>query len=1286
MIEAELEKRDKRKAAKEAVQQMNEEYHNEIGEGFEAQLEDVDFESSNKKKKKSLFKKVFGKIMPKKPLTEFQAREMARQAMLRSRRNDDGDAPPPGQMPFELIDVVDREESLSDLDSLAKKNFPVQEVMMKDGYDSRDDSSVSSLGTQHILERMGPGPLMPRQGQRDTRDPTPTEELVGNMRNEMFMPPEAKKSTPALIDRIDSGNLTEDARGKQNSRTFGFFSSAMCAAPGGSQSVADKILESPKQEKSSSDQIQTTDALFSSAIKDAESRIKQNRDERELKKALSPIEECEDLSPRAADGQQKVESTPKPDKNAGETGDVIDLTAVASPKSPATEGGIKQGAFSFDDIMDIAADKLNRTKDDKYAIEGDESPTKQNAKQNILSPQSSLEVCKNNEGDVVMWSDSNAPGDERPKHPNTGKKDLNGPFSEHLFDLLSTDESVSRGRKKVPFLTEQRSADTEVTVDEACMFDLSMGACGKKNSKKPVVEADFRRISAKQAKMDPNVGVMCGAVPLYFMYKDRGDHDELGQIPSADMMDDNGVDEEVQGESGVKRANQKSELASSPQQKDSTGKADNSKRSNPQPKPANHESGPAKNEVSPEHEQKAVGKVSSGQREATRKETAPASPSTRPPSQGNKVKVLLDRDDAYWDTLSTIASTKDKSAGSYKLVAELAVEPGPIPVEITMEKKAHDDSENDGHEDFVCLVEEDSSAESLSRQLAALSPSRDPPMQSDHEEEPESPAKPPRSLDDGLEGVVRQKETESNNEEDSVDNSQLLLAVTRSEGEDDGHQLNSPGNPGRSGTPNNAAAAAGGWQVRGYGKPFRIETETKRQGHEGLRSYLPKSPARDISEQNCSSLYQPQSFLGGFFSSNANHHGSRIQKLSPDSGCANAWKNNRSVSWGFEEIFWAFSPTSPTSSDGEGAETTRNDRRQNVSGLPEPRVSPPAQDAPSPRSPTSNSTPSTSLESAQLSVQDEQELISRTLQLSRQLLSSMSVHDLEGADGQIVESLINFDDENDPHGQTNDYRYHEQRRPPSYTRPQYSSSRLYQTKAQVEPPAPSRQISNTKSHKPSTVRSLDRISEFETSLEDDYGDIPNAASGRSEDSPIDVEALFNKYDNLANHLIGKNTVLQDKAVDRNDENTSESSSSPIINSRLDELRAQRAKAIAKMHGGPERQSGIRTQTGRSKKDHLAAYATKSNHEATRVVDSFPRQEDRRSAFDDFETTSAKSDLTTPSTKARELRRQLDEALQASRQIKNSQEQLGSELQMFKNRFYSKNGSLEDRASKAIGGF
>jgi hypothetical protein len=77
------------------------------------------------------------------------------------------------------------------------------------------------------------------------------------------------------------------------------------------------------------------------------------------------------------------------------------------------------------------------------------------------------------------------------------------------------------------------------------------------------------------------------------------------------------------------------------------------------------------------------------------------------------------------------------------------------------------------------------------------------------------------------------------------------------------------------------------------------------------------------------------------------------------------------------------------------------------------------------------------------------------------------------------------------------------------------------------------------------------------------------------------------------------------------------------------------------------------------------------------VDRFP---DGR---DDLSATS--SDTSTPSKKARDLRRQLNEAMQASQEIRISQAQLGAELKSFKSKYYKKNDQIEDSALKAIGG-
>ncbi len=215
---------------------------------------------------------------------------------------------------------------------------------------------------------------------------------------------------------------------------------------------------------------------------------------------------------------------------------------------------------------------------------------------------------------------------------------------------------------------------------------------------------------------------------------------------------------------------------------------------------------------------------------------------------------------------------------------------------------------------------------------------------------------------------------------------------------------------------------------------------------------------------------------------------------------------------------------------------------------------------------------------------------------------------------------------------------------------------------------------------------------------EDISSLLPTASGFSEDSPIDVEALFEKFDNMAKHMIEENTGLKHLAMTRPprliDENTSSTSSSPKVLNRLDELRAQRAKAVAVLHKD-NRQFGNRVQVSNFQgKDHLSRYAVRpqSTGRSMMMMDFStmeespnPRSTDRRFQVPDLETTSTSSDRTTPSMKARALRVQLDEALQASRTIRKSQEQLGHELETFKERFYRKNNALEDKAFRAIGG-
>lgn len=1265
------EKEEFKNATKEAAKKFNEEMHNEIGEGFETQLEDTGIEPYPKKK--SLMKKFLKKIRPKKPMTKDAARVMAREAIIKSKssQNTASGKPPlaPGDfhvIPLEEITMGDHEESVSDLDSFAKKNFPVAEINM-DGEDSRDDSSVSSLGTQHILERMGPGPLLTRGFQGERRDPVSNDDLEAIGRQQMFNP----KTTPALIDRIDSGNMTEKVHqgtngGRENPKSLGMLAAAMCMAPGFVGGSNDGVQSSNDFESGEEAALQAALAHIKKATAGDHDKSSQY-----LKKSLSPIEEGDGMSPRNG-GIPRLEDSENPmygryNTKRGNQGGarVIDLTDMASPMSAATQDGVKGGPFNFDDIVDMAESKL-KMDGDRYALERDSSPSKHgtpkarggkdqfNALADGSSPQSSFEVYEHPEGDVVMWSEGSV---QEKKVPGT-KKDIPGNFSDGLFDLLSTDESVSRGRKKIPFLLEKKKgADDEDSraeqhLDEfeaanACMFDLSLGACGKEPNKNLMKTGNNNMPDGSM--MDPKVGVMCGAVPLYFMYKDQ-EKTETKRKNAGSVPVPKGEYIRIQDEILARAANQPTI--------DSLPKVTQAKPNYP--------------------------------------------------------KVLLDKDDAYWDTLSTIASTKDKSAASIPKIAlsNNDATPGPIPVEITTTKKApsspsvQTESEVDkaiGNLSKLIHEDDNKSIESLSKELAAIARGNKSQKEDgeacnkskDQEKEttPIADGSDRLEMEDtknhehlpGQSDAPNENANKTLSREDdlSVDNSELLLAVTRSEGND----------PATS--PNNAQSPreSSGWQVRGMSKPFRISEENLQKASSALRSYLPKSPRSPAPKPIYSSL-RVHSKREGMVSSPSkpDPKPESLADRMRENIFVNPWKNStRSVSWGVEEIYEATSPTNASAIDAP--QVMPNNQSQITASGAEIQSQPELHaKVGSPRSHSTQSQSGNS--SSQLSAKDEQELISRTLMLSKELLSTMTPQELGVADDDFMKTLMSFGTEDgksslvSPGGKTVD----SSREISSLGYSEHSSVAL--TPLESNPHDTTTGI--VKPLTPTTTRPIGPLPELfvKESAKEAHGhaepepdSIQPSASGRSEDSPIDIEGLFNKYDNLANHLIGENVKLQGQPLRGvNDENTTLSSNSPRTLSRLDQLRAKRAEAMAKLKGGKEHQFGTRASidvidVGRSK-DRVSVYAQR-NPRAVEIVSRVPLVP-RSAPTDDIDTVSTRSATSTPSMKARELRKQLDEALKASRSIKESQDQLGSELERFKNRFYQKNDALEDQAVRAIG--
>jgi len=205
----------------------------------------------------------------------------------------------------------------------------------------------------------------------------------------------------------------------------------------------------------------------------------------------------------------------------------------------------------------------------------------------------------------------------------------------------------------------------------------------------------------------------------------------------------------------------------------------------------------------------------------------------------------------------------------------------------------------------------------------------------------------------------------------------------------------------------------------------------------------------------------------------------------------------------------------------------------------------------------------------------------------------------------------------------------------------------------------------------------------------------NYTFSSNEDFPIDVEKL------IAEHGYG-NDIDQEEVIpapmtynkkSHHDREMIDDSfrgpRTPQILSKLDVLRAQRAQALARFHDSKK------NFTGEVSVNPLEPY------ESEPMVSSVPEVQ-RRDPVKFFQPSTASPIVgqhqlmrieereeieseasTTPSKKAKDLRRQLDEALLASREIRRSQEKLGTELQTFKSRFTQRNGEIEDQALRAM---
>ena len=378
-----------------------------------------------------------------------------------------------------------------------------------------------------------------------------------------------------------------------------------------------------------------------------------------------------------------------------------------------------------------------------------------------------------------------------------------------------------------------------------------------------------------------------------------------------------------------------------------------------------------------------------------------------------------------------------------------------------------------------------------------------------------------------------------------------------------------------------------------------------------------------------------------------------------------------------------------------------------------------------------------------LTVEEEQNLITRTLELSKAILSSVNAQSPTMSDEEIAKSILSLESEDIARSllslETND-GVAKGTTPTGLLNQSLTDARSKFCPANVTVPisvtvqSPGKG-STTLNHSIQSLLKTDRVVN-NLDQESTGGTTPSISlSTASQYSTVDINALFSKYDDVAHHLIHQNDQLKTIAKEGSEKKDfSDSEHTSDILNKLQELREQRSRAMSRFkavhgHGSVDGStvttedrdppvSTSLTSNSQRERNRLTRYTSDNGSTLNSRLESGvekPRSKsssrgymferplnlderqraksaDRSRLSDTNDTrdiesvsTSSCSTRTTASKKARDLRKQLDEALRTSQQIRQSQEKLGSELRSFKQRFYERNNELEDQAFQAMGG-
>ena len=194
---------------------------------------------------------------------------------------------------------------------------------------------------------------------------------------------------------------------------------------------------------------------------------------------------------------------------------------------------------------------------------------------------------------------------------------------------------------------------------------------------------------------------------------------------------------------------------------------------------------------------------------------------------------------------------------------------------------------------------------------------------------------------------------------------------------------------------------------------------------------------------------------------------------------------------------------------------------------------------------------------------------------------------------------------------------------------------------------------NTFERSPKIESVMERIRQRRENRQDVRNDPSSSSQGKNDAGPVDADALFSRYNNIVKGMVLSDSTRLERAQEQ--KAVESNGYQPVISSAAlldDEISSRSSKPQL-----PQRSNSIR----------------KSRENATAP------------GLKNSGSHGSSSEQSTPSEKARDLRRQLDHALQTSVAIRGTQERLTAEISTFKNRLQHQRKAVRSEVAAIAAG-